>query len=231
MLAETDVVQQALIAAAVGAVGALIAGVTAVVKSWFAGRDQRLRASNQLDLATKRSQFVQDWVSAHEHLPLDDEARQRINARAVEELDEAYQEAQIGFARGRSAASVPFSQTVKDQLRELLLLRSGLRWISKLVVVAFYLAVAVTLVGLVPQAAWYAEAVDCREDPTLAKCGPDTGVPSDYIDITVVEALLISAAIVVVLRLLFGACVNWLERRHVDEQPGTEWPAPAEAAT
>ena len=119
MLAETDVVQQALIAAAVGAVGALIAGVTAVVKSWFAGRDQRLRASNQLDLATKRSQFVQDWVSAHEHLPLDDEARQRINARAVEELDEAYQEAQIGFARGRSAASVPFSQTVKDQLREL----------------------------------------------------------------------------------------------------------------
>ena len=57
-----DLNNDVIIPSGVAIVGAIVAGISAVLKSWFENRDARSRGDRKLDLATKRTAFAKDWI-------------------------------------------------------------------------------------------------------------------------------------------------------------------------
>lgn len=128
-------------AAAVGVIGAVIAGVSAWLKTWFVNRDDKTRAAQQLELASKRTEFAVQWLAAKRTIAEDETNPEDVKARAQRELDAAYDNAQSGFADGRIAIEDASYEQVVDQLKAILLLRSGLSTTSKWLVAFFYVCV------------------------------------------------------------------------------------------
>jgi hypothetical protein len=228
LAANGETIQNVIVAASVGAIGALVAGVTALAQSWFAGRDARLRATAQLDLATRRTNFVAGWLDAHEKLGDADGRLADIYRRADAELEEAYEEAQRGSTALHDAVEGSLFESFETTLRGLLLLKGGLRPISKFVVGFFYLSLAAVGFMIIGAEVGHRDAVDCQNDPSLPKCNADTGVPSDYPDLSLWQWVFVSFATLLLLRILFGLWVNWLQRRDRASQPSaaSENPTP-----
>jgi hypothetical protein len=213
MLATTgDTVTSVIIAGSVGTIGALNAGVTALAQSWFAGRDARLRATAQLDLATRRTRFVAEWLDAYERMGDADGRLVEIYRRADEELAEAYEEAQRGSTALHDAVKDSIAESFSRSLRGLLLVQDGLRPISRFVTGGFYLSLAAVGFMIYSAEVLHQDAVDCQNDPSLAKCTADTGIPSDYLDLSLWQWVFVSFVAVFLLRILFGLWINWLQR-------------------
>lgn len=128
-------------AAAVGVIGAVIAGFSAWLKTWFVSRDDKTRAAEQLQLASKRTEFAVQWLAAKRAIAEDETTPEDVKVRAQHELDAAYQNARNGFAEGGIAISDASYEQVVDQLKAILLLRSGYRTTSKWLVACFYVCV------------------------------------------------------------------------------------------
>lgn len=128
-------------AAAVGVIGAVAAGFSAWLKTWFVTRDDKTRAAEQLRLASKRTEFAVQWLAAKRAIAEDETTPEDVKIRAQHELDAAYQNARNGFAEGGVAISDAKYEQVVDQLRAILLLRSGYSTTSKWLVACFYVCV------------------------------------------------------------------------------------------
>lgn len=124
--------------AAGAVVAALVAAVSAVIKTWFVQRDDRTRASNQLKLAAARTEFAATWFEAMQAVEDDAVKLAQIKARVRDELEDAYAEAQSGAADGKSVLDSRTGDLIREQLRSFLLLKPGLGFFSKLVVAGFY---------------------------------------------------------------------------------------------
>jgi hypothetical protein len=219
LAAEGDVFTNVIIAASVGAIGALIAGVTALAQSWFASRDARLRATAQLDLATRRTSFVAQWLEAHEKIGDADGRLADIYQLADAELQEAYEEAQRGSTALQHVVKESFSESFVKTLRGLLLLEDGLRLISKFVVAGFYLSLALVGFMIVGSQWGYQDAIDCQRDPSLDKCPTTLENPNKYVNLPLWQWALIGLAALFLLRILFGLWVNWLQRGDRSSRP------------
>jgi len=128
-------------AAAVGVIGAVIAGFSAWLKTWFVNRDDKTRAAEQLELASRRTEFAIQWLAAKRTIAEDETTPEDIKFRAQRELDAAYLNARSGFADGGTAIEDASYEQVVDQLKAILLLRSGLSTSSKWLVAFFYVCV------------------------------------------------------------------------------------------
>ncbi|MGE5211169.1 MAG: hypothetical protein ACM3MM_07870, partial [Acidobacteriota bacterium] len=212
LAADGDVLTNVIIAASVGAIGALIAGLTALAQSWFASRDARLRATAQLDLATRRTNFVAQWLDAHEKMGDADGRLANIYRLADAELEEAYDEAQRGSTALHDVVKESFSESFTKTLRGLLLLKDGLRLISKFVVAGFYLSLVLFGFLIVGSEVGYQDAIDCQQNPSLDKCPDPPDDPSDYLNLSLWQWVFVSVAALFLLRVLFGVWVNWLQR-------------------
>lgn len=184
------------VAAAVGAIGALIAALTALAQSWFAGRDARLRATAQLDLAARRTNFVRDWLDAHEKIGDANGRLAEIYSTAENELKDAYKEAQLGSTALSEAVKDSGSESFMKKLRALFFLQSGLRRISKFVVAVFYLIV---FFGLVTSWRAYMPGVPGEDDLSDEPMAWFVWLMGNFI-------------LMVPLRIGFGLWVMWLER-------------------
>ena len=81
-------------------VGALVAALSAVVKTVYERRDVRLTAERQLELASKRTAFVSEWLAVCRSIAGDDAEFAALAAtRARAELEEAYDEAQHAWPK------------------------------------------------------------------------------------------------------------------------------------
>jgi hypothetical protein len=96
--------------------GALVAGLSALMKTWFENRDARKAAERQLDVAIKRTQFVKEWIAVSKSFGENEKAR----ALAVRELNEAYADAQSAIQR-EAERRATVDQRVIQQLRYLLM--------------------------------------------------------------------------------------------------------------
>ena len=128
-------------AAALGVIGAVLAGFSAWLKTWFVDRDDKTRAAAQLELASKRTEFALQWLAAKRIIAEDETTPADVKDLAQQELDAAFLDAQHGFADGGSAIEEARYEQVVDQLQGLLLLRSGLSTSSKWLVTFFYVCV------------------------------------------------------------------------------------------
>ncbi len=177
-----DLGREIFVPTAVALIGALVAGISAVVKSWFENRDARRRAERQLELADKRTKFVSQWVGISDELDDDDEAKAAARERARAELDEAYNEAQLAFNQAKNDAS-----TVFRQFRRLLMLVRRRNPVSY-VVSGLFLFVTTFV--------W------------LLLCIPDPGDDS----FSIVAAILLSLATTIVLRAVAELVIGLFER-------------------
>lgn len=170
-------------------IGAVVAGISAVVKAAYERRDQRLTAARQLELATKRTEFVSSWLQVSRTLADDEEFLAEANAKARAELVEAYLEAQHALADGQSAAARDSRTTLVDQVRWVLLLERRRHWLSYVAVGTFWMLTLFLWLGITEE----------------------TGDGED--EIATWEYALFVAFITIVLRCAVGALVSWLERR------------------
>ena len=170
-------------------IGAVVAGISAVVKAAYERRDRRLTAARQLELATKRTEFVASWLQISRTLDDDAAFLAEANAKARAELVEAYEEAQHALADGRSATARDSWSTLADQVRSVLLLERRRHWMSYVVTGSLWVCVLFVWLGV-----------------TEAN-GDDTD------DVATWEYLLAAAFLTILLRLVAGALVSWLERR------------------
>lgn len=197
-----DLDQAIVIPTGVAVIGALVAGASAALNSWFENRDVRRRVERQLDLARKRTEFVEQWVSVSEKVeqpvsvgkeveqpvsvgePNSDEKDMplEVHERARRELDQAYDDARAAFRQARTDGS-----TFGRKLRWLLMLVRRRNPASYLVSGSFlFLSVF----------AW------------LLVCIPD---PS-YDDFSVLAAVFVSVSITVGLRVVAEMIVSVFER-------------------
>ena len=108
-----DIGKELIIPSSVAVVGAVVAGISAMIKAWFENRDARRRTEQQLKLARERTEFVEKWITVSKGLRDDEQDAEN----AVKELKAAYAEAQVAFDRAHYAG-----RTVMRQLRQLLML-------------------------------------------------------------------------------------------------------------
>ena len=103
-------------------IGAVVAGISALVKSAVERRDARLSAERQLGLATSRTAFVKEWLAVSNTVG-DPIYAQGAAVRAKADLDQAYKEANEALARGQSAIEESWGDRLVDELRWVLLIR------------------------------------------------------------------------------------------------------------
>ena len=132
---------------ATAVIGSIVAGVTAWLKTWLVSRDDRSRASGQLELATQRTEFARSWLEAYQVLESDSTSPEQVRLDAKHELDAAYRDAQRGFKEGRSAFGEASYEQLVAQVRGFLLLQPGMRRRSQVIVVLGY-ACVLTLAGI-----------------------------------------------------------------------------------
>lgn len=177
-------------------VGALVAGLSAVVKTVYERRDERLTAHRQLELASKRTEFVSEWLEVCRSVAGDDvEFAASATSRARAELEEAYEEAQQALSRSRSALTQSSSMTVGQQLGSVLMLRRRRRAMSYVAVAMFYVVVVSLWAG------------SLSLEPKVIDREPN----DDYLPLW--QYALVAAVSTIVLRFLVGAFVAWLEGR------------------
>ena len=184
-----DLSKDVIVPSSVAIVGALAAGISAIFNSWFENRDARRKADRQLDLARRRVDFVNEWVTVSSTLDANDadaeeRAEQRADdvARARKELTEAADEAAAAFHDAKTDTS-----TVLRELRRLLMLVRR-RNLASYVVAGLFLFVSVF--------AW------------LVICIPQPGGDS----FSVITAILLSLSATIALRLVAELVVTVLER-------------------
>jgi hypothetical protein len=175
--------------------GALAAGLSAVAKAFYERRDRRLTAHRQLELATKRTEFVSGWLEACRQVGGDDAFAATVAARAREELQEAYDEAQHAMQSSRSVLGRDTSEVLAEQLRWVLLLSRRRRAISYLFVSGYYLVV-VTLwtTTLFPDERYI-----------------DGKLNEDYMPWW--QYAIFAAVSTIVLRVVVGLVIGWIEGR------------------
>ncbi len=111
-----DLGSEILLPAVVTLVGAVVAGLSAAVKSWIENRGARRRAERQIELADQRTKFVGSWVGVSDTLE-DAPAPGSPRDRARSELDQAFVDAQRAYDQAKNETS-----TVFRQFRRLLML-------------------------------------------------------------------------------------------------------------
>ena len=186
-------------------VGALVAGISAVVKDAYERRDARQKGRQALELAAARTDFVKNWLEVS--TSLDDATARTARARAGKELERAYEEARRAFDHNQQLLEKQTSTTVSRQLRSLLLLDRQRRGVTYVAVAAFYVLVAFMWLPV-----------------TIAETPEDV----DYTPLW--EDLVVAGVSTIVLRVIFGLLVQWLERPRTDAPDGRP-DAPLEAPT
>ena len=204
--------QSVVAPAIVGIIGAVVAAFSALVKNWYLNRDMRNRARQQLELASARADFAIKWHDASVRFAADEEAVTRIDRRANEELEIAYQHAVVGFDEGRSAISSTLTEPstgprLRITIRSILLLQRGLRTSSKFVVAFFYISVYLLWVMCIP-----------LNDP-----------PEDDLIHNLWVGIAVATFGTILLRLLFGRWVNSREKRGTETAIDPPPPAPGTA--
>lgn len=84
--------------------GVIVAGLSAVLTTYFENRDARRNIQRQLDLATKRTEFIEKWISVSRSFGEHAEAR----TKALAELNEAYDDAQVAIQQSQQRDSSVF---------------------------------------------------------------------------------------------------------------------------
>ena len=107
-------------------IGAVVAGISALLKSAVERRDARLSAERQLGLATSRTAFVRSGRPVSNTVG-DPIYAQGAAVRAKADLDQAYKEANEALARGQSANEESWVYKLVDELRWVLLIVSATR--------------------------------------------------------------------------------------------------------
>jgi hypothetical protein len=182
--------------------GALVAGISAVVKASYERRDTRRRAQGQLELATRRTEFVRSWLDVSRSIDDDPDYLARVNNQARHELDNAYLHAQTALDEGRSALEHSDEETLGRQLLSLFLLEKRERFASYLAVAGYYLLIA---------GPWILVAAgDQKDDPQYWSRW---------------QYAIFATVSTIVLRVIAGVIVAWIERR------GPAAPTTAEHAT
>jgi hypothetical protein len=181
--------------------GAIVAGVSAVVKSAFERRDARLTAQRQLDLASKRTDFIKQWLGVTNELG-DPAYAADAAARARLGLEQAYQEAQDALARGQDAAQEPWHDRLVDQVRWLFLIRERHCTAARLVVVACHVLIGLAWLGVF--------ALDEEED-----------------GLKVWEYVVFAVSVTIVVRACAGYLVEYLDARHAKRAGGGTVAPPA----
>jgi hypothetical protein len=175
--------------------GAIVAGLSALAKTVYERRDERLTAHRQLELATMRTKFVSEWLEVCRTVEGDPDFAASVTERARDELEEAYAEAQVAMANSRSVLSRSRSQALGQQLLSLLMLVRRRRALSYLLVGAFYFVVLFFwMTPLVPDE----KVINGEPNP-------------DYNDWWVY--VIIAVFVTIVFRVLVGALVTWVEGR------------------
>ena len=144
--------------------GAVVAGLSALLKGVVERRDTRVTAERQLALAARRTAFIKEWLAVSNDV--NDPAYAHDAAiRAKADLEQAYKEANEALARGQSVINESWHDKVVDQLRWLLLIRDRHTTAARIVVLALYVLVIFTWVGgLAPEDAGDPEATPLWQD-------------------------------------------------------------------
>ncbi len=149
-------------------VGAIVAGLSALVKGVIERRDARVTAERQLALATTRTAFIKEWLAVSNDVN-DPAYAQDAAIRAKADLEQAYQEANEALARGRSVIDESWRDKVVDQLRWLLLIRDRHATAARSVVIACYVLVIFTWFAmLLPEEAGDPDALPLWQDALVA---------------------------------------------------------------
>lgn len=178
-------------------VGALVAGGSAVLRSWIENKDARARGDRKLELARQRTAFAREWIEISESLdagrsvpPVSavgihelgrDDKRTQLRDQADKNLKEAVQEAERAFYEASADTS-----TALLQLRRLLMLVRR-RNPASYVVTGLFLFLSVFV--------W------------LLVC-----IPAPGSDFSLVAAIAISIVATVALRVVAGVVVGALEQ-------------------
>ena len=148
--------------------GAVVAGLSALLKGAFERRDARVTAERQLSLAARRTAFIKEWLAVSNDVN-DPAYAQDAAVRAKADLERAYTEANEALARGQSVIEESWHDKVVDQLRWLLLIRDRHTAAARIVVLALYVVVTLVWVGgLAPEDAGDPDAVPVWQDALWA---------------------------------------------------------------
>jgi hypothetical protein len=177
--------------------GALVAGISAVVKSTFDRRQARRSVERQLDLASKRTEFVKEWLDVIRTLD-DAELSKAAAIRVKPDLELAYTDAQQALHRSRSNLEESWGDRVLSQLLWLLMLKPRRRAASYITVVVFYIVALFW---------WFLLLLP--EDLVLT---PEDLKDPDLVT-SIGQELIAAILITIVLRVVAGLVVRALERR------------------
>jgi hypothetical protein len=108
-----DLSNDVVIPQLVAIVGAVVAGISAVLQSWIENKGARSRGDRKLDLARRRTEFAKEWIELSDSLG----ERTDLREQADKNLEEAVKEAERAFYEASADTS-----TALVQLRRLLLL-------------------------------------------------------------------------------------------------------------
>lgn len=111
-----DLSNDVIIPSGVAIVGAIVAGISAVLKSWFENKDARSRGDRKLDLAQRRTEFAKEWIEISRGLD-DGDSQADLVQRARRELVQAGDETETAFYEASADTS-----TGLRQLRRLMML-------------------------------------------------------------------------------------------------------------
>lgn len=111
-----DLSNDVIIPSGVAIVGAMVAGISAVLKSWFENKDARSRGDRKLDLAKRRTEFAKEWIEISTGLD-DGDSQADLVQRARRELEQAGDETETAFYEASADTS-----TGLRQLRRLVML-------------------------------------------------------------------------------------------------------------
>src|SRR4051794_34472159 len=168
-------------------IGALVAGLSAVLKTWFQNRDIRQMRELQLELATSRTEFIEKWVAVARSLGDDHEETTKL---ALGELNEAFRDAQRAFDDRELDGRRSKSEAFVHELRYLLMFEPRQNAASYVVSFFFYISVAFWWLGSLPSG-------DASQDPYS----------------TVWAGVIGATVSTIVMRVFAGLWVGWLEHR------------------
>lgn len=178
--------------------GAVVAGISAVVKSTFDRREARRSAERQLALASKRTEFVKEWLDVIRTLD-DPKLSEAAAIRVKDDLELAYRDAKQALQSSRSNFEESWGNKVLSQLLWLLMLRPRRRAASYITVVVFYVVVLYWWIVLLTPADKFFTPEEIAEDPSIV--------------LSLGEGLIAATVITIVLRVVAGWVVRALERR------------------
>jgi hypothetical protein len=169
-------------------VGAVVAGISALVKNYYDRRDARVTTRLALEAAIARRDFVKDWWEAHDTVAGEESGDTR--ARAVEELERAWAEACNALDQSQRLLAETPRTTLGAQLRSVLMLKRWRSVVSWGAVVVYYLTVLFVWLGSF-----------------------DTLSPSDPDYVPRWQLIIVAVVTTILLRAVFGLFIHWVEDR------------------